>query len=233
MAAFLAWLLALAVRSTIVVAVALALVALLRGRRVVACHGLLTLTAAGLLLLPALPGLLPRWELRLPRLRSSEPGPPIERIQGESTPRVSAAPEGEPVSRPVLAATAGVSTKGVGSPAPRATPAAYGAAAASLWLAGVLFSLLGLARALLRERRLRSSSLPLDGPWAEMLAEVGRAMGVSRPVGLLACEGIDAPMTGGWRRPAVLLPLAAALWSEERRRVVVQHELVQIGRAHV
>ena len=231
MAASLAWLLALALRTTIVLAVALALVVLLRRHRVVACHGLLTLTAAALLLLPALPGLLPRWELRLPRLRSSEPGPLIVRSRGESAPRVFAAPESEPVSRTVPPATAGVSTTGVGSSlAPHVTPAVYGAAAASLWLGGVLVSLLGLARALLRERRLRSSSRPLDGPWLEMLAEVGRALGVSRPVGLLACEGIDAPMTGGWRRPAVLLPLAAALWSEERRRVVVQHELVHVLR---
>ena len=231
MAAFLAWLLALALRTTIVLAVALALVALLRRHRVVACHGLLTLTAAALLLLPALPGLLPRWELRLPRLRSSEPGPVIVRIQGESASRVFVAPEGERERRTALASTAGRSTESVGSsPPPRATLAVYGAAAASLWLAGVLVSLLGLARALLRERRLLSSSRPLDGPWVEMLAEVGRAMGVSRPVGLLACEGIDAPMTGGWRRPAVLLPLAAALWSEERRRVVVQHELVHVLR---
>ena len=231
MAALLAWLLALALRTTIVLAVALALVALLRRHRVVACHGLLTLTAAALLLLPALPGLLPRWELRLPRVRSSEPGPVTVRIQGESAPRVFAALESEPARPAVLASTADESTKSVGSSAvPRATPAVYAAAAASLWLAGVLVSLLGLARALLRERRLLFSSRPLDGPWVEMLAEVRRAMGMSRPVDLLACEGIDAPMTGGFWRPAVLLPLAAALWSEERRRVVVQHELVHVLR---
>ncbi|MGE5272710.1 MAG: M56 family metallopeptidase [Verrucomicrobiota bacterium] len=231
MAASLAWLLALAVRSTIVVAVALGLVALLRRHRLVACHELLTLTAAALLLLPVLPGLLPRWELRLPRLPSSEPGPPVARIQGESSPRVFTTPGAEPARRIVVAETAGVSTRGVGSsPAPRVTSAVYGAAAASLWLAGVLVSLIGLGRALLRERWLWSSSRPLDGPWVEMLAEVGRALGFSRPVDVLECEGIDAPMTGGWRRPAVMLPVAAARWSEERRRVVLQHELVHVLR---
>ena len=62
MAAF-TWLVALALRSTAVLAVALGLGALLRRASAVARHRLLTLAALGLLLLPALPGVLPRWEL--------------------------------------------------------------------------------------------------------------------------------------------------------------------------
>lgn len=238
--AMLAWLLAVALRSTIVLAVALVLVVLLRRRRVVACHGLLTLTAAALLLLPALSMLLPRWELPLPLLRSeprlrflrsSGPAPLVVRADDGSAPRLSPPRDGEPARPIVAASTAPESTNGVGAfIARRTTPAAVGAAAAILWLAGVLVGLLGLGRALLRERRLRSSARPLDGPWPELLDEVGRALGVSRPVDLLACAGIEAPMTGGWRRPAVLLPPAAARWSEERRRVVVQHELVHVLR---
>ncbi len=77
MAPSLTWALALILRSTVVLAVALALVAPLRRRRVVACHGLLTLTAASLLLLPALPGFLPRWELRLAGIPSADTPPPL------------------------------------------------------------------------------------------------------------------------------------------------------------
>ena len=233
MAPFLTWALALILRSTVVLAVALALAAPLRRRRVVACHGLLTLTAASLLLLPALPGFLPRWELRLSGIPSAGTPPPlVEPLRAKSaTPsaavaRIGDSPDLAPPAPRFVAAVRSVGSSWV----PRVTAASWASAAAVVWLAGVLVSLLGLVRALIRERRLLSESRPLEGAWTEMLAEVRRSIGVSRPVRLLACEGIDAPMTGGWRRPAVLVPLVAARWSEERRRVVVQHELVHVLR---
>src|SRR5574341_2547719 len=64
MAAF-AWLAALTLRSTVVLSVALGLGLLLRRSSAAARHRLLTLTALGLLVLPALPAVLPSVELPL------------------------------------------------------------------------------------------------------------------------------------------------------------------------
>ena len=71
------WLVPLTLRSTAVLVVALALVAVLRRFPAMARHRVLTLTATSLLLLPALPGLLPRWELRLPAPVSLAPESPF------------------------------------------------------------------------------------------------------------------------------------------------------------
>src|SRR5258706_1667565 len=62
MAPFL-WLLGLTVRSTVILSVALLVGMSLRGTGAAARHRLLTFAAFGLLLLPALSGVLPRWEI--------------------------------------------------------------------------------------------------------------------------------------------------------------------------
>ena len=64
MAAF-AWLAALTLRGSVVLSVALGLGLLLRRSSAAARHRLLTLTALGLLVLPALPAVLPSVELPL------------------------------------------------------------------------------------------------------------------------------------------------------------------------
>jgi beta-lactamase regulating signal transducer with metallopeptidase domain len=224
------WLVALALRGTVVAVAALLLGALLRRRRAVACHRLLTLAAASLLVLPVLAGLLPRWELRLPGIASVETGPPLGQPFRQGG---AAAPFAVPRAGVLVAssrASAPAAGPGVGSP-PSSTGAALGALASISWLGGVLISLLGLARALRRERWLLLGARPVGPPWAEALDESRRWLGVSRGVRLLTSDDIDAPLTTGWWRPVVLLPVASAHWSEERRRVVVQHELVHVRRA--
>jgi beta-lactamase regulating signal transducer with metallopeptidase domain len=215
------WLLPLTLRSTAVLGVALGLVTLLRRLPAVARHSVLTLTAASLLLLPALPGMLPRWELRLPAPVALASRSPVVASFPEA---VAPAARGGGLAR--------VAEAWAPTPPPRAESVAisFGEAASGAWLLGALASLVGLFRALRRETRLVSEGRPLVGPWSETLAEVGRSLGLSRPVRLLTCTGVETPVTGGFRRPVVLLPPEAASWSEEKRRVVLQHELVHVLR---
>ncbi len=216
------WLVALVLRSTVVLGVALALGRLPR-LCAVARHGLLTLAAASLLLLPVLPGFLPRWELPVPHVRSG----------GERASILDPAPiEAPPVARAERVEASFPAAPRARRPGTRSRSLVgpVGLAAFSLWLTGVLVSLLDLLRILRRERRLVSASDPLAGPWLKTFDEVRGSLGVSRDVRLLTCDGIDAPATRGWRRPAVLLPRTATGWPDERRRVVVQHELVHVLR---
>jgi beta-lactamase regulating signal transducer with metallopeptidase domain len=215
------WVLALALRSTVVLGVALALGRVPR-LSAVARHRLLTFTAASLLLLPALSGLLPRWELRVPRVPSG----------GGASILGSAPVEAPPVARAGRVEASFPEALPPRPPRTRSTslPASVGLATFGLWLTGVLVSLLGLFRGLRRERRLVSASHPLVGAWLETLDAVRGSLGVSWDVRLLTGDGIDAPATCGWRRPAVLVPRTATGWPDERRRVVLQHELVHVLR---
>jgi beta-lactamase regulating signal transducer with metallopeptidase domain/predicted nucleic acid-binding Zn-ribbon protein len=208
-----AWLLALTVRSTVVLSVALALGVLLRRTAAVARHRVLTVTAIGLLLLPALPGMLPRWEIERAR--------PWVETQTTIT--------NSPTARPSVIVPLVVSGERASLPAtrPAVSLGSVASAVVSVWLFGVGASLLALARALRRERRLLAGSRPLAGAWLETLDDARRALALSRPVRLLTCDAIETPLTGGW--PAtVLLPPSAELWPEERRQVVVQHELAHV-----
>jgi predicted nucleic acid-binding Zn-ribbon protein len=99
-----------------------------------------------------------------------------------------------------------------------------------VWLIGIVAALVGLGRALLREKRLLAASRLLSGRWLETLDEARRACAVARPVRLFVSDAIEAPLTGGWLRPAVLLPAIAESWTANRRRLVLQHELVHVVR---
>ena len=231
------WLAALILRSTVVLSAALGLAWLLHRSSAAARHRLLTVTAVGLLALPVLTGVLPPLELPL-GLSRSEPS--------------SAALAPAPRRRAVILEVTEAGIERIGTlPAPlragaapaaneseiagrasqrRVSSRAFGAAAVTAWLLGALAAIVALGRSLVRERRLLASSRLLSGPWLETLDESRRASAVARPVRLLVSDAIDAPLTGGWLRPAVLLPPIAESWDADRRRVVLQHELVHVAR---
>jgi beta-lactamase regulating signal transducer with metallopeptidase domain len=52
----------------------------------------------------------------------------------------------------------------------------------------------------------------------------------ARHVRVLVSDRIATPITTNWRRPVIILPESAAQWSDERRRIVLVHELAHIVR---
>jgi len=100
----------------------------------------------------------------------------------------------------------------------------------AFWLGGVSLLLLRLLVGTLWIRR-RAQPL-LDINWQQLSNELGPRFGVRRPVRLLKfTHYADAmPVTWGLSNPAIVLPDAAAEWPEERRRIVLSHELAHIGR---
>ena len=156
-----AWLLGLTLRCTVVLGAVLALERVLARQTAAARHTLLTLGAAGLLLLPALPSVLPRLELRL-LPRSLEPA---AAVAGQSSaPLAPTSAAKAPVVARFASVPAGDRDDGAASGTSDAsTRASLGSAAVVVWLTGVFAALVGLVRGLLHERRLRAASRPARG----------------------------------------------------------------------
>jgi len=99
------------------------------------------------------------------------------------------------------------------------------------WLIGFLIVIgrcvlghLALARLVNRARSVSSLE------WRETIDDALDTVRISRGVSVLISEDIAGPVTSGALRPVVLLPGDAAMWSEERRRVVLVHEFAHIAR---
>lgn len=98
-----------------------------------------------------------------------------------------------------------------------------------LWAAGAALAFARTMAAWLEVRRMRRAARPW--PDQRLLLELARELGIARKVEALEAGEGAMPMTCGVFRPAVFLPPAARAWSEERRRIVVLHELAHVRRA--
>ncbi len=103
-----------------------------------------------------------------------------------------------------------------------------------VWLGGAFLVLAPLMCGLLGNWRLRRRSMPLDLPeWRDLATELCDSLDLRRAVALLSAGEGQMPMTFGVRRPYIVLPAEAHQWSDERRRVVLLHELAHIKRRDV
>lgn len=102
-----------------------------------------------------------------------------------------------------------------------------------LVLAWAIGSAAGFARMLaagVAIKRLRREARRLTDPGIGALKE---SLGIRREVEVFETRGETVPMTFGLIRPAVFLPAGASEWSEERRRMVLLHELAHVRRYDV
>jgi TonB family protein len=74
------------------------------------------------------------------------------------------------------------------------------------------------------------SSTVTEAAWTRILCDVARGVGVKRKIRLVQSGDSSMPVTWGVAQPRVLLPLCASEWSEDRRRVVLAHELAHVRR---
>src|SRR5580698_5487537 len=102
----------------------------------------------------------------------------------------------------------------------------------ALWALGMialcarLFVGLGRARALSKPAHAMS-----DANWNRDLAAIANSLRLRRQIRLLESASPAAmPLTWGSWRPTILLPSGASSWSQERRRIVLCHELAHIAR---
>ncbi len=100
------------------------------------------------------------------------------------------------------------------------------------WVLGFSFVFVRLASGLARLAWVSAHAKPLfDEDWMRAVLELSQFHKLARSVRLLQCaSSLAMPVTWGIFRPVIVLPSGAAHWTEDRRRVVLSHELAHIAR---
>lgn len=100
-----------------------------------------------------------------------------------------------------------------------------------LWLTGAVVLVARLASGVARVSWItRRATAPAAATAGQITGELAQALGVKRPVAVLTSPATRIPMTWGWARPVVLVPIDAGSWSSDRLRVVLLHELAHVKR---
>jgi beta-lactamase regulating signal transducer with metallopeptidase domain len=217
------------VKAAVVVLAALLATWLLRGRSAALRHTVWASTVLLLVLLPGVVLLAPDWRVL--------PAPPVPATPGVRMTVLRGA--GEPLGdfrlsagRPIAggAPRAGILRRDL-RVAPRWT---LTEGLASVWAVGLLLIVLRYALATLGVRRWTRGAHPLGGArWADALAHARATLGRVPTPRLVELPAADVPLVWGVRRPVVFLPLAARAWTDERRALVLTHELAHVRRGDV
>jgi beta-lactamase regulating signal transducer with metallopeptidase domain len=106
--------------------------------------------------------------------------------------------------------------------------AAWGAA---IFAAGGAAGLLKLGLSLRYVGRVRRRSVAVGCPRAQRLfVELAGRFAIRRPISLRESIELSGPAAVGWRRPAVIVPVAHRLWTDEQLRAALAHELAHVER---
>ena len=227
-----AFLVQVSVKATIVLLAAWLLTRVMARSSAAARHLVWTVAIVAALILPLIHVTAPRWNLPLLPAPAVAAGVAV----GPSTQeRPSAPAENTLIEADVfgVAAAPAASTPAIDSP--RASlPAgeiSRAAVAMAVWVAGLAFALARLAAGLAWVSRMTQEAVDVDDVrWTSALEELAAALGITTPVLLKVSAEAAIPVTCGIRTPTILLPADAAGWVEERRDVVLLHELAHIAR---
>ena len=223
------------IKSTAVLTLALILVLIFRKESASLRHFVLSLSLAGLLLLPVLPSLGLGWETGLLPAKaghaSLNPAPREADAGGEQTAEVrkrenqSAFPAG-PAVTPENSASyewAPGKLEGIVLILKSAIP--------FVWSVGLVFLLLRLAAGIFGAFRLiREGETVRDPRWSALLERFLAAIHLRRDVRLKSHPGILVPLTWGFIKPFVLIPDEHKDWTEEQCSSALIHELGHIKR---
>ena len=209
-----------ALKASILMAGAAAVVAVMSRASAATRHFVWTLAIAGLLLLPIVTAVLPAWEVAVPILPSAVLEPIDAPRAAGVAPSIPVAPAGG-VARVAIAPESN----------PIAARVPWAMMAALLYVLG----LLTLIVRLLVQRRMarhiaRQATRVVDPEWTRLLAQCAARVGVERPVTLLRSREQLMPMTMGTIAPIVVVPADADAWDQDRRQAVLLHELAHIAR---
>jgi beta-lactamase regulating signal transducer with metallopeptidase domain len=220
-------------KSTLLVAAVTIATFSLRGATASLRHLFWSFTLVALLAIPGLMLVLPRWQLAvLPDRFSGAPA-----AVGNEMDPVIAEPDAITSSPTPMASESSLGTLPTPLPPldrplpPMSSSESLVDSLALLWLGGLVAGLIAIAGGLLTLRRIERRAVPLEGDeWDSLLSELARGLGITRNVRLLASNTAAMPSTWGVMHPVVLLPADANTWDDDRRRVVLLHELAHVKR---
>jgi TonB family protein len=201
----------IAVKSTVVLAIAWLITLLLRRQSAALRHLVWTAASVAVLALPFFSLWLPAFEI--PAVRSFAPAaalfqttakPSIDTVATTLAPRSSLAAPARPTENRLR----------------------WRLWLLALWAAGVTAALTQMLLAFRTMSRLRRRSTPFAAP-------LPHELGIAPPVDILETPEGSMPMTWGILHPTIFMPRDAANWTEERRTVVLLHELAHVRRADV
>lgn len=200
----------IAVKATVAVILALALLRAARNASASSRHLMAAATFALLLLLPIVASLAPVNVVAVPARTS----PPAAKGLAVSQSRGLAAQAADPSPRRDLA-----------TPRPRnLVPVLY-----ALYFAGVALSVSTLLAGVWRVSRLRRAArVSVTG--TRLANEMARALGRAGGIEVAVSPDLAVPITFGSAHPVILLPAATAEWSEEELCRAIRHELEHIAR---
>ena len=222
------------VKSSIVLALALAAAALGRRRSASLRHWILASAIACAAAMPLLGPLVPAWPIA--------PAGVLDRWTASATAEIDVGRGTSAERGHSLSATGGRaadidSGAARSGPLPQAARRMLGMIQASaraiftVWVAGVALSLLILGVGIGRLAWIAGRARGVDcGPWAESAKRVAHACGLTRPVRLLQSDHPALLVTWGLMRPRIVLPRDALHWTEDRIAIVLAHELAHVER---
>ncbi len=223
------------IKSTAVLALALVLVLLFRRKSASLRHFVLSLSLAGLLLLPVLRYLGLGWETPLlpagTRARAITQDTPARAIL---LGRISGKMEKGEILLPHLRSTI-TPAKSLALEPAQAKPAQawlfFKSALPVVWSAGLVMLLLRLAAGLFGAFRLTREGTPVHDPrWRILLERFLAAIHLRREVRLKSHRNVLIPLTWGFIKPVVLIPEGHRAWTEEQRSAALIHELSHVKR---
>src|SRR5689334_11573658 len=206
-----------ALKSTAVLAAAWIIALLMRARSAAARHLVWTAALAAVVALPFLSVSLPA--LRVPAAAAFLPGTTPVVFQANASTSWDAA------SRAASPPSAGALEH------PTVWQPSWKLLSMLLWALGAaaIFMRTLVAGAAIRRAR-RSAEPFFDRDLCDALAQI---LGIRHPVDVLEANAGSMPMTCGFLRSAILIPADSAQWGEERRRLVLLHELAHVRRGDV
>ena len=218
----------LVLKVTVLLLVGAAVAQALRRANAGARHLVWLATLAGLLLLPALPRFAPFQLEVVPHslvageeAKVVQPGARVAQVEA-TTPLRKYLVEAAPRNAAVAAAEARPS---------RPFVVTIRQSLFAVWGAGALILLGFFAAGVLTVRRIIRTAEPLDDPgWSVLLAEAADRLDLARLPKLVSSDRVEVPFAFGAWSPTIVLPARAAGWSDERRRLVLSHELGHIKR---
>ncbi len=221
------------VKSTLILALAAA--GLLLGRRLSAGARHLAgfLALVGVLALPLVSLALPRLELPIVTVPESLLSPAPREVTAASAPRAALdapAPSADAPGARVVEPAMRVGHLGV-EPTSSSEPPGRITLLFALWAAGAAVVLARFAAGTWHVSRVLSRAVPVrDAGWLRVAEELRIAHGIARPIRLLHTPEVSVALTAGVARPVLLLPEEACEWTEERRRIVLLHEIAHVAR---